>query len=1547
MLTPQVVDRSATCGLTRLLVSAALLLVLDTASAFEFKPAAMLGKVSYVTLERGADGKQTSIAVTPDAKHPTAWLAPNYPSTNLCREPGAANERPDCRSYAIYIPVSYRRSTPLPLHLSLHGNGGFAEAQIGDIAKNDGTAAADNAGLEGRYNQLAEEQGFIVVYPNGSINGQGTTVNGRDWNDCRTSEPNSTADDVGFIARVLDDVEQTLNIDRRRVYAHGYSNGAMMTLRLYAERGERFTAFATKAGNQPRDDQTDCALPSAKKSLFMVFGDADTIVPYTGAGVRVSMRSADDTILYWPQFLETEAPTTDDVLWMQNWTAVANLSSSDGAPDSKGYTRLYAGGAEGSEGVGPTQLLVKKIHQGGHSMSGLSQITAAAGQATLGPKNLDVQLADELVVFFQQFAMASGPATVPSGSLDSFNGGRFGDSTGLSLSVLLLSAAVLRRRGVVLALMMLTGLSAQAGQLVLTQSLIAPDGLTRWYHYYQPDNLAANAPVIILLHGGTLSYNKVIDQTRSNAQQQGFGRLDTTQWVDVADAAGALLIIPNGVSPTGDDRSSNDTAGETQSWNDCRNADEASAIATGADDVGFIAQLMDWSRVRFDTDPNRVYVTGHSNGGTMSYRVAAELGHRVAGIAAFIANLPVDPGQECAAPTHPISVFMLHGSADMTMRAEGGCDNTTGPRGCTRSAGATRDFWLAHNKTTGQQARIDYPNRDDRDGAQQGGSTVSSVLHTGGSEGSEGSEVASYVVHGGGHTGPNTKYRLTAASESTGGLQNHDIDAVWQAWEFLKNKTLNGTLPATSPAPRALACKGANASLGPVIDATTTRPATFSWQGAFVQDDGICYLSRQSNAELRGYLFAPADWQLRPDGSLPVVVIGTGSGSAQAIYYIWSARELAAKGYIVLAEDPQGAGRSEANGDPARCTSTGCPGIPFQRADNFVDGFLSSLDFMFGGQHPWLAKADLSRVGLAGHSLSARAASFVGGADLRVDAVVAFDNMSSTLQGDAGVSSGGGNCGAAIGGEPPAEPILVNIRVPTMGEAADRPPGCDATNTNPEIKKTGYEKWRAAGVPSMQLVFADAVHDDWAQTRQSVSQQLESFQYYTRGWFDLYLKGDESARARLLDREVKLSLTTVPVSALYSTGFRSAVFMPEARIDCGDIRLVPCEPAPPPNLPPAISSLPDQIVDEDGSLLMNFSVSDGESPADALSVSVASGNTALLPAGHIILGGRGASRSIRMSPAENQFGSSTVTLTVSDGSTSVSGRFLVSVRAVDDAPTMSAVADQRIEEDSAARSFDFSIADVDTDTGALTLAASSSNSGLVPDANLVLEGSGGSRHLTVTPLADQSGSSMITIRASDVSNSSTETFLLTVDAINDAPTISRVPDQTQEQDQAGAPIALTIADADHSVELLSLEASSSNPTLVPPERIVFGGQAGERSVTITPAAGQSGSSTITLRVSDGSAAASSPFTLTIKAAPAAAPPASAPAPAPAPASPVTSISPAPEAPAAAATVQRRGGGLGLGGLLGLLALLWLRGHCAPRGGGRPGSQTQLIRGVTS
>lgn len=338
-----------------------------------------------------------------------------------------------------------------------------------------------------------------------------------------------------------------------------------------------------------------------------------------------------------------------------------------------------------------------------------------------------------------------------------------------------------------------------------------------------------------------------------------------------------------------------------------------------------------------------------------------------------------------------------------------------------------------------------------------------------------------------------------------------------------------------------------NPALGAEADA-------LGWEGEYVQAD-VCYPSRQSGAQLHAFLYAPADVEAR-SGPLPLVIIGPGSGNGRAKNYMWAGRTLAGQGgYLALVFDPQGNGESEVNGEPESCGAEGCPGVPFQSADNFVDGFLSTIDFAYSGEHVWLHKADLTGVGVAGHSLSARAAAYVSGIDARVVVVVAWDNLSSALEGDAGVSSGGGACGSLIGGEVPGESRPVTIRVPAMGQASDAAPGCDPVNADPEIKKTAFGKWRDAGVPAMQLVFKGAAHGDFSQTSSSDPEILRLSEYYTQLWFDLYLKGDSAAAGRLatptaLDRTLEEVL---------SADFRSALYAPELKADCGDLLAQACQ----------------------------------------------------------------------------------------------------------------------------------------------------------------------------------------------------------------------------------------------------------------------------------------------------------------------------------------------------------------------------------------------------
>ena len=104
---------------------------------------------------------------------------------------------------------------------------------------------------------------------------------------------------------------------------------------------------------------------------------------------------------------------------------------------------------------------------------------------------------------------------------------------------------------------------------------------------------------------------------------------------------------------------------------------------------------------------------------------------------------------------------------------------------------------------------------------------------------------------------------------------------------------------------------------------------------------------------------------------------------------------------------------------------------------------------------------------------------------------------------------------------------------------------------------------------------------------------------------------------------------------------------------------------------------------------------------------------------------------------------------------------------------------------------------------------------------------------------------------------------ITVTGVNDDPTISDVSDQSTAEDVATSAIAVTVGDAEDAGSLL-MTGSSSDTTLVPNANIVFGGSGTNRTVTVTPAADQSGTATITLTVTDAAGAtASDTFVLTV------------------------------------------------------------------------------------
>jgi len=299
---------------------------------------------------------------------------------------------------------------------------------------------------------------------------------------------------------------------------------------------------------------------------------------------------------------------------------------------------------------------------------------------------------------------------------------------------------------------------------------------------------------------------------------------------------------------------------------------------------------------------------------------------------------------------------------------------------------------------------------------------------------------------------------------------------------------------------------------------------------------------------------------------------------------------------------------------------------------------------------------------------------------------------------------------------------------------------------------------------------------------------------------------------------------------------------------------------------PTVSDITDKSTNEDTATgLIPFTVGDVETAAASLTVTAVSSNTALVPNANITLGGTGADRTINIVPVLNQSGTTTITVTVSDGEKTASDTFVLTVTAVNDLPTIGDITDKSTTEDTATGAIPFVVGDVETAVGSLTVTAVSSNTALVPNANIALGGAGENRTINITPASNQSGITTITVTVTDAnSGSATDTFVLTVDPINDLPTISDITNKSTDEDTATGNIAFTVSDVETAVDSLTVAATSSNTALVPNANIALGGVGTNRTINITPALNQSGTTTITVTVMDGDTGTTSDtFVLTV------------------------------------------------------------------------------------
>src|SRR6185436_18970145 len=283
---------------------------------------------------------------------------------------------------------------------------------------------------------------------------------------------------------------------------------------------------------------------------------------------------------------------------------------------------------------------------------------------------------------------------------------------------------------------------------------------------------------------------------------------------------------------------------------------------------------------------------------------------------------------------------------------------------------------------------------------------------------------------------------------------------------------------------------------------------------------------------------------------------------------------------------------------------------------------------------------------------------------------------------------------------------------------------------------------------------------------------------------------------------------------------------------------------------PTISDIANTSTDEDVAKTVTFTVGDIETLATALTLTATSSDESVVPAANIVFGGTGADRNATITPAVNAFGTATITVTVHDANGGVaSDSFELVVNSVNDAPTITDIANTSTDED-VAKTVTFTVGDIETPAGALTLTATSSDESLVPVANVVFGGTGADRNATITTALNAFGTATITITVHDANGGvASDSFDLAVNSVNDAPTISDIANTSTDEDVAKV-VTFTVDDIETPAGALTLTATSSDESLVPVANIVFGGTGADRNATITAVLNAFGTATITITVHD-------------------------------------------------------------------------------------------------
>ena len=296
---------------------------------------------------------------------------------------------------------------------------------------------------------------------------------------------------------------------------------------------------------------------------------------------------------------------------------------------------------------------------------------------------------------------------------------------------------------------------------------------------------------------------------------------------------------------------------------------------------------------------------------------------------------------------------------------------------------------------------------------------------------------------------------------------------------------------------------------------------------------------------------------------------------------------------------------------------------------------------------------------------------------------------------------------------------------------------------------------------------------------------------------------------------------------------------------------------------PTIAAIGNVSINEDSvAQTVNLTgISDGSaSETQTVTVTASSSNVGLIPNPTVNYTNPNTTGSLSLTPVANASGSSVITVTVNDNQSSnniVTQTFTVTVNAVNDAPTIATFGNVSISEDAPTQIINISgigsgaVNESDT----LTVTASSSNTGLIPNPTVIYSSPNNTGSLSFTPVANAVGLATITVTVNDnqsVNNIATRTFTVTVIGVNDAPTIASINNVSVNEDSGAQTVSLTGITSGNANEsqTLTVTANSSNTGLIPNPVVTYTSPNSNGSLSFTPAANASGSAVVTVTVND-------------------------------------------------------------------------------------------------